>query len=81
MDYVFETGTIVWADQTLGQISRAKMFNNISTVIIGHKNLYQNSTVVGIAVDWIHSKIYWTDNGKLSRFDEREQMFIVIYWI
>ncbi|XP_022656909.1 very low-density lipoprotein receptor-like isoform X3 [Varroa destructor] len=61
VDYVFRTETVVWADSTLGQISRAKMSNNISTVIIGRKDSTVDSNIDGIAVDWIHNKVYWTD--------------------
>lgn len=64
VDYVFRTETVVWADSTLGQISRAKMSNNISTVIIGRKDSTVDSNIDGIAVDWIHNKIYWTDTCK-----------------
>lgn len=71
VDYVFQTGTVVWADSILGQISRAKMSNNISTVIIGRKDLYPDNNIDGIAVDWIHSKIYWTDTGKCRLFYDR----------
>ncbi|OQR70687.1 vitellogenin receptor-like [Tropilaelaps mercedesae] len=66
VDYIFQTGTVLWADSTLGQISRAKMFNNISTVIIGRKDLHADNNIEGIAVDWIHNKVYWTDTMRDS---------------
>ncbi|RWS27456.1 low-density lipoprotein receptor-like protein, partial [Leptotrombidium deliense] len=67
-DYSLSENYMVWSDVSeekiyIGVLNKSKPFKFGSTdysVLIGH-NL---QTVDGIAIDWIHNLVYWTDTGK-----------------
>ena len=63
IDYKYEGGIVVWSDGVDGEILRATFESNVSTSLVarGSKKI---GNVGGLAVDWVHDKIYWTDTGE-----------------
>ena len=63
IDYKYEGGIVVWSDGVDGEILRATFESNVSTSLVA-RGSKKFGSVGGLAVDWIHDKIYWTDTGE-----------------
>ena len=59
LDFHYAKGVVIWSDVTLDAIKRAYMNGTVMSDVAwsGLKS------PGGVAVDWIHDTIYWTDSG------------------
>lgn len=60
LDVHYDHSLIFWSDITLDTIFRASMNNGSDQRAIVSAGLVSPG---GLAVDWIHDRIYWTDSG------------------
>ncbi|XP_072030540.1 uncharacterized protein [Amphiura filiformis] len=63
LDFHIDSQSVYWTDVADEQIQRGRIENGTSTtteVILSDVNV---DTADGIAVDWIHGNLYWTDTG------------------
>lgn len=59
VDYDPRVGKIFFADAGRGVIESANLDGTERRVIVNSNNI---ETVEGIALDWMHRQIYWTDS-------------------
>ncbi|KAG0718004.1 Low-density lipoprotein receptor [Chionoecetes opilio] len=62
-DFQYSTNQIIWCDNKDQKIKRAHMTNPELPEVLVEKD---NMTVDGLAVDWIHQNIYYTDISALE---------------
>ena len=78
LDYDFDTGYIFWTDVINETINRARMEENPKVDVLVKIHL---DTPDGIAVDWINSKLYWTDTGtdmiEVADFDGTKRLELI----
>ena len=78
LDFHYAKGIFFWTDVTLDVIMRANI-NGSGSVVIVSQGLESPG---GIAVDWIHDRLYWSDSGnqriEVSDLDGENRKVIVL---
>lgn len=68
MDYWHKNRTLIWSDVSKEQIVICQMHNktNVFECMDGENRILIDkniSTPDGLAVDWVHGLLFWTDTG------------------
>lgn len=78
LDFHYTRGIFFWTDVTLDVIMRAYINGSGSSVVVSQGL----ESPGGIAVDWIHDKLYWSDSGsrriEVSDLDGENRKVIVL---
>ena len=78
VDFHYTRGIFFWTDVTLDVIMRANINGSGSTVVVSQGL----ESPGGLAVDWIHDKLYWTDSVsqriEVSDLDGNKRKVVVL---
>ncbi|ESN97520.1 hypothetical protein HELRODRAFT_85424, partial [Helobdella robusta] len=70
IDYDYRDGFIYWSDVTEETIYRLSLKSSAEVPkLLVHKDL---STPDGLALDWVHKNLYWTDTGQIEVMSVRD---------